>query len=50
MKKYITPIAEVVSAEVQNLMAVSLKVSNTEVSGDEALVKEESAGWEIWND
>lgn len=47
MKKYICPAIEINEAQVTNMLAESLKISNTTVDGSQALTKED-ASWDIW--
>lgn len=50
MKKgYIKPLTEVAFAEVTNMLAESLPISNETVDGGEALSKEKN-DWDIWGD
>lgn len=50
MKKfYITPETEVAFAEVTNMLAESLPISDDTVDGGDALTKEEKS-WDIWGD
>ena len=48
MKKYICPAIEINEAQVTNMLAESLKISDTTVDGSQALTKEDS--WSIWGD
>ena len=47
--KYIKPFIQVESAQVAQMLAESLIISNDKVDGSEALTKEDE-GWEIWSD
>ena len=48
MKKYICPAIEINEAQVTNMLAESLKISDTTVDGSQALTKEDN--WNIWSD
>ena len=48
MKKYICPAIEINEAQVANMLAESLKISDTTVDGSQALTKEDN--WSIWGD
>ena len=48
MKKYICPAIEINEAQVTNMLAESLKISDTTVDGSQALTKEDN--WSIWGD
>lgn len=49
MKTYITPMAEVHSAQVGQMLAESLPIGTTTVDGKDALSKENDS-WDIWNE
>ena len=49
MKKYICPAIEINEAQVTNMLAESLKISDTTVDGSQALGKEDNS-WDIWAD
>ena len=49
MKKYIWPASETNEAQVANMLAESLKISDTTVDGSQALTKE-NAAWDIWSE
>ena len=49
MKKYICPAIEINEAQVTNMLAGSLLISDTTVDGSAALTKEDTS-WEIWSD
>ena len=49
MKKYICPAIEINEAHVTNMLAESLKISNTTVDGSQALTKED-VSWDIWGE
>lgn len=46
--KYIKPFIQVEEALAAQMLAESLTISDTTVSGDQALTKEDAA-WEIWD-
>ena len=46
--KYIAPTVEINEAQAAQMLAESLNVSDKTVSGDQALVKEDS--WNIWEE
>ena len=48
-KTYLAPQTEVAFAEVTNMLAESLPISDETVDGGEALTKEENS-WDIWGD
>ena len=48
-KTYLMPRTEVAFAEVTNMLAESLPISDDSVDGGEALTKEEKS-WDIWGD
>jgi hypothetical protein len=47
-KNYVSPHADVTSAEAAQMMAESLIISDTTVDGSQALTKENT--WDIWAD
>ena len=49
MKKYICPALQVEEAQAAQMLAESLKLSNTTVDGSQALTKEDG-DWNIWNE
>ena len=49
MKKYICPALQVEEAQAAQMLAESLKLSNTTVDGSQALTKEDE-DWEIWDE
>ena len=49
MKKYICPAIEINEAQVTNMLAESLKISDTTVDGSQALGKEDNS-WDIWGE
>ncbi|MCH5168757.1 MAG: hypothetical protein J1F27_03875 [Prevotellaceae bacterium] len=49
MKKYICPAIEINEAQMTNMLAESLIISDTTVDGENALTKEDDS-WQIWND
>ncbi len=49
MKKYICPALQVEEAQAAQMLAESLKLSNTTVDGSQALTKEDD-DWNIWNE
>lgn len=49
MKKYICPAIEINEAQMTNMLAESLIISDTTVDGENALTKEDNS-WQIWND
>lgn len=48
-KTYIIPASQVAEAQAAQMLAESLTISETTVSGDQALTKEDAA-WDIWNE
>ena len=48
-KTYLRPQTEVAFAEVTNMLAESLPISDETVDGGEALTKEDKS-WDIWGD
>ena len=48
MKTYLKPTTKIHEASVTQLLAESLKISNTPVDGSQALGKED-ASWDIWD-
>ena len=49
MKKYINPAIEINEAQVTNMLAESLLISDDTVNGSAALTKEDDS-WSIWDD
>ncbi len=49
MKKYICPALQVEVAQAAQMLAESLKISDTTVDGSQALTKEDD-DWNIWNE
>lgn len=49
MKKYFAPAMQVEEAQAAQILAESLKISNTTVDGSQALTKEDIA-WDIWDE
>lgn len=49
MKKYICPAIEINEAQMTNMLAESLIISDTTVDGENALTKEDDS-WHIWDD
>ena len=49
MKKYFAPAMQVEEAQAAQMLAESLKISNTTVDGSQALTKEDNA-WDIWDE
>ena len=49
MKKYYAPAMQVEEAQAAQMLAESLKISETTVDGSQALTKEDG-GWNIWGD
>ncbi len=49
MKKYICPALQVEEAQAAQMLAESLRLSNTTVDGSQALTKEDD-DWNIWNE
>jgi hypothetical protein len=49
MKKYICPALQVEEAQAAQMLAESLKISNTTVDGSQALTKEDNS-WDIWGE
>ena len=48
-KMYISPALSIEEAQAAQMLAESLKLSNTTVDGSQALTKEDE-GWEIWDE
>ena len=49
MKKYYAPAMQVEEAQAAQMLADSLKLSNTTVDGSQALTKEDD-DWDIWSE
>jgi hypothetical protein len=49
MKKYYAPAMQVEEAQAAQMLAESLKLSNTTVDGSQALTKEDD-DWDIWSE
>ena len=49
MKKYICPALQVEEAQAAQMLAESLRLSNTTVDGSQALTKEDD-DWNIWHE
>ncbi len=49
MKKYYAPAMQVEEAQAAQMLAESLKISETTVDGSQALTQEDT-GWSIWGD
>jgi len=48
-KMYISPALSIEEAQAAQMLAESLKLSDTTVDGSQALTKEDE-GWEIWDE
>ncbi len=49
MKKYYAPAMQVEEAQAAQMLAESLRLSNTTVDGSQALTKEDD-DWDIWSE